>query len=82
MQQPALADITVTEIETLATMMKSAFHHMGTAHKYVSGDVLGGYAWDRSILGPGVTEMCEGFYAIVNAATEAGATPDLYQSFL
>jgi hypothetical protein len=64
--QPSLTDITVTEIETLATMLNSAVHHMTTAR---NSD--GSYPWYHADLSTAVTETCDGFYDIINRAYRA-----------
>jgi hypothetical protein len=78
-QTPAadLAELTVTEAETLAVILGSAIHHMSTV---TNRD--GSYPWYHADLNIAVTEMCDGFYHVVNSALAAGATADLYQSFL
>ena len=79
-----LAGYTATEAETLAALMESALRHMSTAHKYVPGDVLGGYAWDTAsgIHREAVEDLAGGFYDIMNTAVAAGATRDLMRIYL
>jgi hypothetical protein len=79
----ALAEYTTTEADTLATMLASAMRHMSTAHKYVPGEVLGGYAWEAG--GPlrgAVEDMAAGFYDIINEAVAAGASRELMQVYV
>ena len=76
---PALAEYTTTEAETLAHLMESAMRHMSTAKT-----IDGAYAWDglTGQLCDGVTDMCAGFYSLMNDAVAAGADRELMRVYL
>jgi hypothetical protein len=66
--QPALADLAITEAETLAVMLDSAQKKISRTH---TAD--GGWAWPGDTITSTVTDMCGGFYMILAMATKAGA---------
>jgi hypothetical protein len=77
-----LSEYTPTEAETLAAMLASALRHMGTAHKYVPGNVLGDYAWTGTQLREAAEDLAGGFYSLMNDAIAAGAPRDLGRIYL
>jgi len=68
--------LTVTELETLATILNSAINHMAVTGKPAA------YAWPKATLSQAVEDLCMGFYDIASTAVRAGGDDSLYTVIL
>ena len=73
----AITGLTVTEAETLAIILHSAEKSISRTH---TAD--GNWAWPGDTISDVVSDMCDGFYAIMNTAVAAGADRGLFGVFI